>query len=58
MSETNQQTSQDASGDQPRVIGWVAGVSIVVGSMLGIGIFLTPPQVATHLPSPVWYLAA
>ncbi len=48
----------DARGAQPRVIGAIAGVAIVAGSMLGIGIFLTPPQVAGHLPSPALYLLA
>jgi APA family basic amino acid/polyamine antiporter len=43
---------------QPRVIGMAGALAIVVGSMLGIGIFLTPPQVATHLPSTALYLLA
>ncbi len=34
-----------------RVIGPVAGASIVAGSMLGIGIFLSPPIVAANVPS-------
>ncbi len=53
-SHTDSETSADA--EQPRVIGPVGGLAIVVGSMLGIGIFLTPPQVATHLPSVSGYL--
>ncbi len=48
-----------ADGDaQPRVIGTAGGLAIVVGSMLGIGIFIVPPQVATHLPSMGLYLLA
>jgi len=42
---------------QPRVIGTMGALAIVVGSMLGIGIFLTPSQVASHLPSALGYLA-
>ena len=34
-----------------RVIGPVTGASIVAGSMLGIGIFLSPPIVAANLPT-------
>jgi basic amino acid/polyamine antiporter, APA family len=48
----------EAASPQPRVIGTAGGLAIVIGSMLGIGIFLTPPQVATHLPSPTLYLGA
>jgi APA family basic amino acid/polyamine antiporter len=40
---------------QPRAGGWHAA-SFVAGSMLGIGIFIGPPQVATHVGSMVWYL--
>jgi APA family basic amino acid/polyamine antiporter len=38
-----------------RVLGLGAGISLVAGSMLGIGIFLTPPLVASHLPSAPWF---
>jgi APA family basic amino acid/polyamine antiporter len=40
-----------------RVIGSAGALAIVVGSMLGIGIFLSPAQVATQLPSTWGYLA-
>lgn len=44
----------DAGTDiQPRLIGPAGGIAIVAGSMLGIGIFLTPSQVISHLPG-VW----
>ena len=51
------------STDSPRVLGPLSSVAIVVGSMLGIGIFLTPPIVARELPSAapffgIWILAA
>lgn len=50
--------TDDQHHDQPRVIGRLGGLAIVVGSMLGIGIFITPPQVASHLPSFGLYLTA
>jgi len=46
----------ERSSAQPRVIGTLGGLSIVVGSMLGIGIFLSPSQVATHVPCTWGYL--
>lgn len=56
---SNHSQSQGENADaQPRVIGTAGGLAIVIGSMLGIGIFITPPQVATHLPSLWAYLAA
>lgn len=39
-----------------RVIGSVAGFAIVAGSMLGIGIFLVPAEVAGYLQSPWAFL--
>ena len=38
-----------------RVIGPVGAVAVVAGSMLGIGIFLTPPLVAAAAPSMGWF---
>jgi len=38
-----------------RVIGPVGAVAVVAGSMLGIGIFLTPPLVAAAAPSAGWF---
>jgi len=37
-------------------IGLGGSTAIVVGSMLGIGIFLNPPIVASHVPSAGWFL--
>ncbi len=37
-------------------IGLAGSTAIVVGSILGIGIFLTPPIVASHVPSTAWFL--
>lgn len=39
-----------------RVIGPVGGFAIVAGSMLGIGIFLSPPIVAKHVGAPLPFL--
>ena len=54
----SEQSPEKSAPSQPRVIGLAGGLAIVMGSMLGIGIFLTPSQVATHLPSPGLYLLA
>jgi basic amino acid/polyamine antiporter, APA family len=44
------------TGERPsRAGGWHAA-SFVAGSMLGIGIFIGPPQVAAHVSSTGWYL--
>ena len=56
-------TSEGTHEASPRVIGALGSVTIVVGSMLGIGIFLTPPIVARELPSAlpffgIWVIAA
>lgn len=37
-------------------IGLSGATAIVVGSMLGIGIFLTPPIVAAHVSGVAWFL--
>ncbi len=44
------------SAAPPRVIGSVAGFAIVAGSMLGIGIFLVPAEVAGYLQAPWAFL--
>ena len=54
----SEETTGLSTSSQPRVIGTWGGLAIVIGSMLGIGIFITPPQVATHLPSVGMYLGA
>ncbi len=40
-----------------RVIGGAGALTLVVGSMLGVGIFLAPPVVAGHVASPALFLA-
>lgn len=41
----------------PRVIDLPAGLAVVIGSMLGIGIFLAPPQMAAAVTDPVAFFA-
>lgn len=52
----------DSPSGERRVLGALSAMSIVAGSMLGIGIFLTPAIVATHIQSTplffgLWLLA-
>lgn len=42
--------------DAGRVIGGWAATSVVVGSMVGIGVFLAPPVVAAHVPSTLGFV--
>jgi APA family basic amino acid/polyamine antiporter len=50
-------TEESEPTSVPRVIGPVGGFAIVAGSMLGIGIFLSPPIVAGHVGAPGVFLA-
>jgi APA family basic amino acid/polyamine antiporter len=47
----------ERAGSAPRVIGAASAFAIVAGSMVGIGIFLSPPIVATHVSSVAMFLA-
>jgi APA family basic amino acid/polyamine antiporter len=40
----------------PRRLGLVSATSLVVGEMIGVGIFLTPSEMAKSLASPFWLL--
>jgi len=40
-----------------KLLGPWAAMSLVAGTMLGIGIFIAPPVVAGHVQSPLWFLA-
>src|SRR5947209_5692183 len=44
----------DSSGDLPRKLGLFDSVAIVVGTIIGAGIFLVPNLVARSLPSTPW----
>jgi APA family basic amino acid/polyamine antiporter len=43
--------------ESPRVIGPLSGFSIVAGSMVGVGIFLSPSIVASHISSAPLFFA-
>ncbi|OJW20885.1 MAG: hypothetical protein BGO49_29195 [Planctomycetales bacterium 71-10] len=42
----------------PRRLGLAAATAVVVGEVVGIGIFLTPSEMARSLASPFWLFAA
>jgi APA family basic amino acid/polyamine antiporter len=50
--------AQATESEPQRVVGLLGALSIVAGSMLGIGIFLTPRVVADLLHTPAWFLGA
>jgi APA family basic amino acid/polyamine antiporter len=55
---TDQEGSSNAPGRSlSRELSLFGLTMIAVGSCIGSGIFLTPSQVASHLPSPIWILA-
>lgn len=41
---------------EARYLGRWAAQALVAGTMLGIGIFIAPPEVAKHIESPLWFL--
>ena len=49
-------TDTSSRDDHPRSIGALGATAIVAGSMLGVGIFLTPRLVADQVSSTGWYL--
>ncbi len=58
MEKTAPQVPGDASPELPRVLGLFSLVGIVVGTMIGSGIFINPANVARELGSPALMLAA
>src|SRR5205823_152865 len=46
-----------SSGDLPRKLGLFDSVAIIVGTIIGAGIFLVPNLVARSLPSTPWIVA-
>jgi APA family basic amino acid/polyamine antiporter len=50
------QTSRDGSAELPRKLGLTDSIAIVVGTVIGAGIFLTPNLVARNLTSPAWII--
>ena len=49
-------TSGEAGGAAPRALGLDAAAAIVVGEIVGVGIFLTPAEMTRTLGSPFWIL--
>jgi amino acid transporter len=47
-----------AAGELPRVLGALSAASILIGSIIGSGIFKNPSKIAVALPSPGWILVA
>jgi APA family basic amino acid/polyamine antiporter len=47
----------ETAAELPRKLGFLDALSIVVGIIIGAGIFLVPNLVARELKSPVWILA-
>lgn len=57
MSATGEK-SDDQPGELPRVLSLRDATMLVVSSVIGVGIFLTPGGVAKLLPQPGWFCAA
>src|SRR5690606_11862681 len=48
---------RDAAGyGQFRTLGGLPALALVIGSMLGIGIFISPPEVAAHVSGPLPFM--
>jgi APA family basic amino acid/polyamine antiporter len=56
-SHTHHRRPEPGSATLPRVLGLWDIVSIVVGGVIGSGIFIVPAAIATELASPVLFLA-
>src|SRR5262247_820356 len=57
MSPTTKTTPGSFSTDLPRKLGLLDAVSIVIGTVIGVGIFMVPSSVARELPSVPWIFA-
>jgi APA family basic amino acid/polyamine antiporter len=53
-----QEPTMTSSGDLKRQLGLTSAVALVVGEVIGVGIFLTPAGMAKSLGSPFWILLA
>ncbi len=53
-----EQTRTTPAPDLPRVVGFLGASGVMVGVMIGSGIFRTPPDIAKHLGSPALILGA
>lgn len=50
--------AKDSGGQFHRALGLVDSAAVVVGSMIGSGIFLVSAETARNIGSPFWFLAA
>jgi basic amino acid/polyamine antiporter, APA family len=57
MAIDNSTTDAQKSADLPRRLGLGTATALIVGNVIGIGIFLTPAEMAKSLGSPFWLLA-
>ena len=56
MSEPPKLPGSQGVSELPRVLGMWSAASILIGSIIGSGIFVKPAKIATDLPSPGWIL--
>jgi APA family basic amino acid/polyamine antiporter len=50
-------TDGSGSGERPiRTLGALPAIALVCGSMMGIGIFISPPEVASHVSGPTPFM--
>jgi APA family basic amino acid/polyamine antiporter len=50
-------TDGSGSGERPiRTLGALPAIALVCGSMMGIGIFISPPEVAAHVSGPTPFM--
>ena len=56
--KTGENGEAPAEGELPRVLSLRDATMLVVSSVIGVGIFLTPGGVAKLLPQPGWFCAA
>ncbi len=49
-------SESESRRDLPRVLGAWSAASILIGSIIGSGVFVKPGKIAAYLPSPGWIL--
>jgi basic amino acid/polyamine antiporter, APA family len=57
MPTLNEATEASESSSLPRSLGLATATALIVGDVIGVGIFLTPAGMAKSLGSPFWLLA-
>jgi len=58
MRPVSRDTAAPLSASLERRLGPLDAAAIIVANVIGGGILFTPPQVATAIPQPLWFLAA